>query len=170
MFYIPVPYHTFPPQGFFSFSENVMGVPRGEGTLSVRLFFSSWLDFGVLQFCFLFIMGTNPSYTGMGLWTPWPLLHNRTASSSQLEKWLGVRFTLYVGDLGDRVRFPHWELFWKCVCFFLFRFFTQLFKLTLYFTLIIRSYHLGYTGSHPNSEVKQDWAYLVLWWGTTRES
>ena len=35
---------------------------------------------------------------------------------------------------------------------------------------IIRSYHLGYTGSHPNSEVKQGWAYLVLWWGTTRES
>ena len=24
--------------------------------------------------------------------------------------------------------------------------------------------------SHLNSEVKQDWAYLVLWWGTTRES
>ena len=26
---------------------------------------------------------------------------------------------------------------------------------------IIRSYHSGYTGSHPNSEVKHGWVYLV---------
>ncbi len=44
------------------------------------------------------------------------------------------------------------------------------FKLFFYMVFIIRSYLLGYTGSHPNSEVKQEWAYLVLWWGTTRES
>ena len=44
------------------------------------------------------------------------------------------------------------------------------YKLLLYFVSIIRSYLLGYTRSHPNSEVKQEWAYLVLWWGTTRES
>ena len=47
---------------------------------------------------------------------------------------------------------------------------SRLFMLCLTFIFIIRSYHPGYTGSHPNSEVKQDWAYLVLWWGTTRES
>ena len=44
------------------------------------------------------------------------------------------------------------------------------FKVLTDFVSIIRSYHSGYTGSHPNSEVKQGWAYLVLWWGTTRES
>jgi hypothetical protein len=36
--------------------------------------------------------------------------------------------------------------------------------------LVIRSYHGGNTGSHPNSEVKHHWACLVLRWGTTRES
>ena len=36
--------------------------------------------------------------------------------------------------------------------------------------LHIRSYHLDHTRSHLNSEVKQGWACLVLWWGTTRES
>ena len=36
--------------------------------------------------------------------------------------------------------------------------------------LIIRSYHCGYTVSHPNCEVKHGWAQSVLRWGTTRES
>ena len=36
--------------------------------------------------------------------------------------------------------------------------------------LIIRSYHSGYTVSHPNCEVKHCWAQSVLRWGTTRES
>ena len=36
--------------------------------------------------------------------------------------------------------------------------------------LIIRSYHGGYTASHPNCEVKHPWARSVLRWGTTRES
>ena len=35
---------------------------------------------------------------------------------------------------------------------------------------IIRSYHSGYTVSHPNCEVKHCWAQSVLRWGTTRES
>ena len=35
---------------------------------------------------------------------------------------------------------------------------------------IIRSYHCGYTVSHPNCEVKHGWAQSVLRWGTTRES
>ena len=35
--------------------------------------------------------------------------------------------------------------------------------------IVIRSYHGGNTRSHPNSEVKHYWAYLVLRWGTTRE-
>ena len=35
---------------------------------------------------------------------------------------------------------------------------------------IIRSYHGGYTASHPNCEVKHHWARSVLRWGTTRES
>ena len=35
---------------------------------------------------------------------------------------------------------------------------------------IIRSYHDGYTASHPNCEVKHRWAQSVLRWGTTRES
>ena len=35
---------------------------------------------------------------------------------------------------------------------------------------VIRSHHGGITRSHPNSEVKHQWACLVLRWGTTRES
>ena len=35
---------------------------------------------------------------------------------------------------------------------------------------IIRSYQGESTGSHPNSEVKHQWADSVLRWGTTRES
>ena len=42
-------------------------------------------------------------------------------------------------------------------------FFHITFKQKLSILFIIRSYHPGYTGSHLNSEVKQDWAYLVLW-------
>ena len=33
----------------------------------------------------------------------------------------------------------------------------------------IRSYHVEYTASHQNCEVKRRWAYLVLRWGTTWE-
>ena len=33
----------------------------------------------------------------------------------------------------------------------------------------IRSYHVEYTASHQNCEVKRHWAYLVLRWGTTWE-
>ena len=35
---------------------------------------------------------------------------------------------------------------------------------------IIRSYHGGYTASHPNCKVKHHWAQSVLQWGSTRES
>ena len=34
---------------------------------------------------------------------------------------------------------------------------------------IIRSYHSEHARSHPNSEAKHCWAWVVLWWGTTRE-
>ena len=33
----------------------------------------------------------------------------------------------------------------------------------------IRSYHVEYTASHQNCEVKRHWACLVLRWGTTWE-
>ena len=29
-----------------------------------------------------------------------------------------------------------------------------------------RSYHVGYTSSHLNTEVKQHWAWIVLGWET----
>ena len=35
---------------------------------------------------------------------------------------------------------------------------------------VLRSYPVECTASHPNREVKQLWANLVLWLGTTRES
>ena len=43
-------------------------------------------------------------------------------------------------------------------------------KLFFYVVFIIRSYLLGYTGSHLNSEVKQCKAWSVLGWGTAWEA
>ena len=57
-----------------------------------------------------------------------------------------------------------------CNFFFICRFEKKKIILIFFIVFIIRSYLLGYTGSHLNSEVKQEWAYLVLWLGTTRES